>query len=858
MFSFIAMKNKTLAGLVAGILLVSFLTSFYIINKKQFFFDDDDDAEMEAANKLAPFEYWEMARNYPDFKMDLQAFNQAVAQCKAGMNALGKSGAFNNAWTLEGPTNIGGRITCVAVSPLNPDIIFVGGAYGGIFKTTDGGAHWRPVFDSTAYLSIACITIDPDSANIMYAGTGDPSTSYTAFTGNGIYKSVDAGETWTYIGLKETGIVSKIVVHPTNNQIMYAATMGFLMRRDLNRGLYKTIDGGQNWTNILSLGNETGVMNVVLDKNSPQVLYATSMRRIRTEKETIVHGMSTAIFKSTNGGNTWDTLRSGLPQGPWCKVNIELSPSNSNILYASIVDTTLQLKGIYKSVNAGNTWQNINPAGLDTNALGAFGWYFGEIRLNPFRNGELFLQGVDLWKSTNNGANWNYGAPRWFTYEVHADKHAMHFYSADHYLVATDGGLYETSDSGQTWAFKATIPITQFYHVGVNYWRPGVYYGGAQDNGTSAGNSNQPDNWERVLGGDGFRMAFSATNPDVIWASIQKGAIYYSTQGGINFSPATNGVDDNDRKNWDSPFLLSKHNTDAFLGTQYLYQTTNYETPYFNKISPDLTDGNIYGEQFHSITTIGQSELSENAIYAGTSDGNVWCSLNKGSNWLNISAGLPDRYVTCVTTSYQNSATVYVSHSGYRSDDYLPHLHRSINTGLSWVDISGNMPAFAINDIQTFNLNDSLIAVASDGGVFITQDAGTTWTRMGNNMPVFPVFDIEFDTLNYKLIAGTFARSMMSYDIKNLFPKRSGVNEVRANEFAVQLYPNPAGQMLHISMDKSMSEIKIYSLKGELVKELKTNAREEDLNLEMLDAGIYLLRVKTNTNSTCMKKFVKL
>lgn len=807
-------------------------------------------AEPEAGkefSKTAPADYLDMLRNYPDLQPDLAAYHAGMAQCRAQARAAAKShaAAFDKQWVMEGPNNIGGRINCIAVHPKNSNTIFAGSVYGGIYKSSNGGQSWRPVFDSTAYLAVGCITIDQDSGHIMYAGTGDPSTAFTAFSGNGIYKSTDEGEHWSYLGLKENGIVSKILIHPANKQVLYAATMGYLMRRDNYRGLYKSTDGGNNWSKILGPDQETGVMDVQMDPNNPDVLYATTMRRIRTNQESIASGTSTRIYKSTDAGANWTLLDNGLPAGSWCKVSIDISPASSQVLYASISGPNQRFKGLYKSSNAGSSWQALNTSGLDSNILGDFAWYFGEVRVNPFRPNEPFLQGVNLWRSKDGGNTWGLGAPEWFSYEVHADKHFMHFYAADAYLLATDGGVYSTIDGGDSWSRISNMPITQFYRVTVNYHEDKVYCGGAQDQGTSRGGAAQPNAWDRVLGGDGFKASFAQNDPALIWAQTQNGRIFYSTQAGINFESATDGVDDNDRKNWDSPYLLSKYNTKAFLGTQYVYQADDYFNPYFNKISPDLTDGNIFGDRFHNISSLAQSERSKDILYAGTSDGNVWRSSDEGNTWENITAALPQRYVTGLASSYKTPGLVYVTHSGYRSNEYIPHIHRSMDTGSTWQDISANLPQVGINDVLTFPYNDQVIAVATDGGVYVSINAGQSWQRMGSNMPVFPVFDIEFDTVNRVLIAGTHARSMMSYDMKSFF---SGISARQQPSWAasVKVFPNPVQQQFSVQWPAHIScrQLEVYNLQGQRVLLINQPQNGAKINSSAWEKGIYFLRLQ--------------
>jgi photosystem II stability/assembly factor-like uncharacterized protein len=845
------MKIRTVIIFSIPIVLLGFFLFLQKSNKKVELFSDELNERTQELkrNKFAPYEYFQMMRNYPEFNLDEKGFRQALIQLQSKQQ-FAKSGELNRSWTIEGPTNIGGCITCVAVHPTDTSIIYLGSVNGGIYKTTNAGATWKPVFDSTAYLSIGSITIDKSNPTIMYAGTGDPNLDFQAFTGNGIYKSMDAGETWTHKGLDSMGIVSKIVIHPTNNQIIYAATMGRPMTRGLNRGLYKSFDGGLTWTHILSLGNETGVMDVIIDKNNPSIIYATGMRRIRTNLESILYGNTTRIYKSIDGGSTWNEISNGLPSGAWCKVNIDMHPTNTNILFACIVDSmNLDFYGIYKTTNGGTSWTKLDTTGLPSSVFAGFGWYFAQIRVNPFNTNELFLQGVDLWHSINGGLNWTMATPPWYTSEVHADKHCMYFFNASQYLLATDGGLYKTPDAGQSWNFISNIPITQFYHVAVNYWN-GNYYGGAQDNGTILGTSSAPNNWQTIFGGDGFKPSFSNKYFDLTYVEVQNGELYYNS--GSSFQKASNGFDSSDVPNWDMPYFLSRYNDNVFAGTQYVYKATDCNNPYFNKISPNLTDGNIYGARFHNISTLCESFVNQNILYAGTSDANVWRSLDGGSIWTNITGNLPNRYVTCVTTSCKNANTVYVSHTGYKYGEYIPHIHKSIDNGTTWTDISGDMPSFAVNTILTFSFDENLLMAGTDGGVFCTKNGGINWTRIGNNMPVFPVFDLANDTIAKKVVAATYARSIMSYDFGLPI---TGLNNLTPQISALNLYPNPAENILQIqNLNSKNCSITIYNLKGEVMLD---NIHTDKIDVTNLSVGVYLMSINSGGDKPIVKKFMK-
>ncbi len=808
----------------------------------------------ENENPLAPYEFADYKRTWPNLYPDNKAFQNAMVN--AATAALNKAGnPFDEQWRVEGPGNIGGRINCIAVNPQNSNTIFTGCPTGGIYKTTDGGLNWLPVFDDQSHLSIATITIDPIDTNVMYAGTGDPNITFAAFKGNGIYKSVDGGDTWSHLGLSEQSIVSKICVDPTNTQVIYAATMGIPYQTGPNRGLYKSIDGGQNWTQVLFIANDAGIIDMVMDPSNPQTLYAAGWNRIRNNQVSIGSGNASKIFKTTDGGQNWTVLTNGLPGVGQSRISLDILPSNPQTLFTSYVDANYNLLGLYTTTDGGSNWSPISTNGIDNNALGGFGWYFGHFNVNPYNPNEMFLLGIELWKSVDGGQTWDIGTPEWWTYEVHADKHAIHFLSNNTWLLGTDGGLYKTTTSGQYWNDIDLIPNTQFYRVATNPFSPANYYGGAQDNGTTGGNINNFANWPRLFGGDGFTPVFDPADPNVYYYEVQNGVIYYTNDDGANFDVLDAGLDQSDRFNWDMPYFLSATEPSTmYCASHRVYKMDGAPYGTWEPISPDLTDGNIFGGAFHDVSTIAQSPLNADMLYAGTSDGNVWRSINNGQTWQNVTATLPDRYVTSVRTSFNNPNTVYVTHSGYRDGDFIPHIHKSTNNGTTWIDITGDLGDMAVNDILPFEGNDSLLFAATDAGVYATVNMGVNWYRVGTNMPIMIVNDVEFNASTGRLIAGTHGRSIMTYPLDKILTDLAP-DMVFAMD--VKIYPNPTTDVLNIQMPAAKKPtIKIFSLDG---KQMPTNTNGSNtftLDVGTFPAGIYYL-VAEEGKFRAVKKFVK-
>ena len=719
--------------------------------------------------KMAPADHFFLQRSWPDISFDYRAYEHALSVARRRQtHTLSTRG--DNSWTTQGPGNIGGRINTIATHPTNTNIIYVGSAAGGLFKTTDGGQNWLPIFDDFSYLAIGDITISSHNSNVIYVGTGDPNISGYPAIGNGIYKSEDGGASWTHLGLADQSIVSSIIVDPADSLTIFAGTMGIPFERDNKRGLYKSTDGGQSWTQVLFVSDQAGIIDMVKDPIYPGILYAASWDRIRNNQESTISGMGGGIWKTTDNGDNWQQISGGgFPSGPLGRVGLAVDGGTAFRLYAIVVGTDANVEGVYLSVDAGNNWSNIT-GNLAPGALGGFGWYFGKIRVNPSNPNEIYVLGVQLHKSNDGGVNWFEADPPWWQYQVHADKHDLVFGPGGGIYLATDGGLYRSVDNGANWTDAEDIPNTQFYRVAVNPHQPGTYYGGAQDNGSTGGNQSNINSWPRIYGGDGFQMAFDPRSPDTFYVETQYGGLAYTADAGNSFAPHQNGINSADRTNWDTPFMLSDSDpATQYTATYRVYKNITGPGGQWDSISPDLTDGLIFHPRFHTVSTVDESPKNEQILYAGTTDGNVWITTNGGINWIDITGSLPDRYVTSIKASTTDSSIAFVTHSGYKYNDFFPHIHKTNNYGVTWEDISGDLPPLAINDVYLYPGDDDIIFVATDGGVYTTINGGQNWYRLGNNMPMIPVYDLEIETTSMTLVAGTFARSIMTFDLNDLF-----------------------------------------------------------------------------------------
>ncbi|MBL0342398.1 MAG: T9SS type A sorting domain-containing protein [Bacteroidetes bacterium] len=803
-----------------------------------------------------PSDHFFMQRSWPSKEIDFKAYEKAILSVNT--NALSRISSipgFGGDWTLEGPSNVGGRINTILVDPTNSNIIFVGCATGGIFKSIDAGSTWSPVFDQQPFMAIGCLVFEPGNSNTIFAGTGDPNISGYPFIGDGIWKSIDGGDTWVHIGLTNQRIISKIVIDPTNSNIMYAGTMGIPFERNNERGLYKSTDGGNSWNQILFISDDSGIIDLVLDYNNPDILYAAGWNRIRNNEESVIVGQAAKIYKSTDGGTNWNILTSGLPQNDMSRIGLTMSKTNPNVIYAAYVNDQLDFDGVYKTINGGSTWTLQAGNGIDPFFMGGFGWYFGRIEVNPSNDNQIFICGVDIYRSNDGGNNWLQSDPN---FETHADKHDVFFINASTILLATDGGMYRSTDGGNSWSDAEDIPNTQFYRVTSNPFVANEYSGGTQDNGTVTGNAANINGWQQIFGGDGFTIIYNPIDPLVYYVETQNGDIWATSDGGVFVDYISGTIDATDRRNWDMPYILSSHNQDVlYTGTYRIYKNNSGPVDDWQPISPDLTDGIIFAPRFHTITTLAESPLNANYLYAGTSDGNVWKTNNGGSTWDNITGTLPDRYVTSIKASSVNQDHIFVTVSGYKYNEYIPHVFKSTDNGFSWTDISGNLPQIAVNDIVVNPANENLFVVATDGGVYATINAGVDWERVGVNMPVIPVYDLDFDMVGKKIVAGTHARSLMTYPIDSLLIS-SSPELLNAIPF-VSIGPVPANDNLIIYLDQACQfQYRIFDGKGLVVKQAdRVNSKQVKIDISSFNPGVYYVEIEMK-GSKFVRKFLKI
>ncbi|MFK8104344.1 MAG: T9SS type A sorting domain-containing protein [Saprospiraceae bacterium] len=706
-------------------------------------------------------------------RIELKAYEKALAQARSEVKNRNAAPGFATPWTVQGPGNSGSRVNTIAVHPTNSDIIYLGYASGGVFKTTDGGQHWEAIFDDQNFLGIGDITLDPNNPNIVYVGTGDVNVTSYPFIGDGLYRSNDGGATWTNLGLTEQRIISKIIVDPTDSDIIYVATLGLPFQRNNERGLYKTTDGGATWNQVLFLSNQTGVIDFLLHPTNTQILYAAGWDRISNSSENIGTGPGAKIHKSTDGGATWTMLTNGLPMGNQSRIGLAMSNSNPDLVYAMYINTSFQLGGVYKTTDAGASWTSLPQTGLHQNVMGGQGWYFGKIRVHPNDHDKIYILGLHVNNTLDGGNQWFTLTSSTSSNPVHVDMHDLVFTNNGlTVLLATDGGAYRSTNGGGSFQKMENIPATQMYRIAYDPHRPHLFYGGTQDNGSVAGNAATINQWERLIGADGFQPAFNPVDSNIFYLETQRGGIKVTTDAGQSFFNATSGFGLFDRKNWDMPYLINQKNPEIlYAGTERVYRSeTSSGVPAWQAISGDLCDTDFTNNPlFHTISCLSNSEIDSAIVLAGTSDGNVWRTENEGSSWTKINANLPDRYVTSIKASTDDADEIYVSFSGYDDNVFTPLIYKSTDAGNSWNSISGDLPQLAINDIYILpNTGGNAIFAATDGGVYATLNGGTEWERLGTEMPFVPVFDLDWHAADNLIIAGTHGRSVMTFPLDSI------------------------------------------------------------------------------------------
>jgi photosystem II stability/assembly factor-like uncharacterized protein len=864
---FMAKKIVILSGLLLffGIVFYSLSDNFKSDGTKGYF----PDLPKSKEPKMAPNDWLAKQHLYPNGKFSHQHYLKGLKQAEA----LHSSTACKSAsWECVGPTNIGGRISDIAIHPDFPDTWYIGAATGGVFKTTNGGYSWNHIFKDAPAISIGALAIDPSSPDILYVGTGEANSGSTSFIGNGMYKTVDAGQTWQHLGFEESAYFGRIVVDYDNPNRVFAAACGTMFSPNQTRGIYRSTDGGQQWQRVLFVTDTTAAIDIVQHPNNPNILYAAMWERYRGLTYRRSHGYSSGIYKTTDGGDTWTLLTNGLPQDDSKgRIGLAIAKNNPEKLYAfiDVKTTNMQIAKVFKTNDGGESWQTTNDNGL-SNINRDFGWYFGQIRVDPRFDERIYILGVDLFRSDNGGQTYTQLAGYYNLISIHVDHHALFIHPSNGNLViGNDGGVYTSSNLGENWIKWNNLPITQFYAIEIDYLLPHRIGGGTQDNNTIFTFVGANNGWDRILGGDGFYTIVDYTNSDIIYAEYQWGNLFRSDDRGDSFIPIS-GQWRLERTNWSSPYVIHPTNPNIlYFGSNKVYRTTNKGNSW-QALSGDLTR-NLTISGFSTISTMAISKLNPYNLLVGSDDGYVHISTTGGGVWTNISQGLPNRWITRVAFDPFDTNTIYATVSGLRWDEPHSYVFKSTNLGSTWVDIGGNLPEFSVYSFVADPGRPNHLYVGTVAGIFGTKNGGTEWFSLSNGIPNVPVFDLKIHEPTRMMVAGTYGASAYKINLDEITGLENS-NEKPASTLLFQdLYPNPVlykDETLNIEYYIPSSGnhlIQVFDMRGRLVATLseghiRGGAYVLKWNLESgqgkrIPAGVYILNLRMSRNSES-KKFV--
>jgi photosystem II stability/assembly factor-like uncharacterized protein len=773
---------------------------------------------------------WEFVqRAYPYGRLNYEQAKESIEDAAAFRIAARRS--RSGTWVERGPSNIGARVTDLVVHPTDPDIVYAAIASGGVFRSDDGGSTWYPIFDEEPVLTIGDIALDPSDPDVIYVGTGEANAASHSWFGLGVFKSTDGGATWSYSGLEETRFIGRIVVDPHNPDRVWVAATGTLFGKNPERGIYRSLDAGDTWDLVLSISDSTAGIDVAIDPTRPDTVYAAMWERVRGLTYRKSGGETSGIYRSHDGGDSWVELTNGLHTGANVgRIGLSVAASSPNIVYAIYADDPGYFYGVYKSINGGDSWTRTNDGAL-LDLYSTFGWYFGQIAVDPVNPDRVFALGVPLYRTQNGGATWQEKGQ-----SNHVDHHALAFDPSNPSRIfeGNDGGIYVSNDSGSNWTKLYDQPTNQFYEIEIDYQHPDRLYGGTQDNGTLRSLSENPDTWEQILGGDGFYCIVDPTDSYTIFAEYQYGYLYKSTTNASTWEWALDGVNDNDRRNWSTPVVLDPSDPQTmYYGTYRVYRSTNGSDSW-SAISPDLTNGD-QGSGFGTVTTIAVAPSNPSVVYVGTDDSNVWVTLNGGLGWTNVSASLPNRWVTRVAVDPTDHEIAYATFSGRRWDEQIGHVYRTADAGASWTDITGDLPDAPINAIAIDPDLPSVIYIGSDVGCFFTKDQGASWAMLGDNLPSVPVYDLKIHQPTRTLVAGTHGRSMHSIDLDTVTGIESPPVEGGRLVLELRNYPNPFPPSTPTTIAYRLSRpsdvtLSIYDVAGRLVRTLEGGSRGAGLH----------------------------
>ena len=711
-----------------------------------------------------------------------------------------------------GPSVAGGRIHDIEVLPNDPATVFIASASGGIWKSTNKGTTWKPVFDDQAVSTFGDMAISLSNPDVIYAGSGEQQNRQSTSWGNGVYKSEDQGETWRSIGLEKTYHIARVIIHPQNPNIVFVAALGNLWNSSKERGVYQTTNGGKNWNKVLYIDDMTGVVDLAMDKNNPNILYAATYQRMRKAWGFNGGGPGSGIYKTIDGGKTWNELTGGLPPGDKGRIGLAASKTRPNIIYATIEHA--DSSGFYRSSNGGRTWKRVNK-------LNPRPMYYSHIFVDPNNDDIVYMLATEFYRTKDAGKTF-YQMPTRPTYDVgvHSDHHTLWINpnNSNHFFLAGDAGLHESWDGGIAYNRLNNIPIGQFYGIGADMEVPYNIYGGMQDNHSWMGPSATrhwlgilADDWKQVGVGDGM---YQQPDPEssMLYNASQNGnmiRVDRKTGNMQGLKPFPSDPKEKYRFDWVTPLAISKHSSKKiFLGGNRLFISDNggdswerTEDLSSNANRDSLTIMGVLGadiklskndgtSSYGEIISISESPLWHRIIWIGTDDGNIQVSKDGGKKWEEVSrniTGVPtSSYVSRVLSSIRNRGSAYVTFDRHREGDWRPYVYRTDDYGKTWVPLTRGLPSGSVNVIAEHPDNPDVLFLGTEHAVYLSVNAGSDWTKFKSNLPTTLYDDLLIHPREKDLVLGTHGRSFWVLDDTSPLAEWSTVYNKAVHVFSVR------------------------------------------------------------------------
>ena len=699
---------------------------------------------------------------------------------------------FGLEWIPLGPVLNGSLVETFQIDNNHPGTIYLGFGSGNLWKTVNNGLTWKPIFENQPAYGIGDVALAPSNTNIIYLGTGETLKKPRNFTmpGTGVYRSDDGGENWRHLGLDDSWQIGKIVVHPTNPDIVYVAVLGHFWSPNVNRGIFRSMNGGNTWEHVLFVDDKTGANDIVIAPSNPKLLYASLW-----ENNPGINGKQSNIYRSTDAGKTWIKSDIGFPQDDGKgRIGLAVSYTNPNKVYALMdhrnKDANQGAAEVYQSLNGGKTWNRTHQEELMINSV--VGWYFADIFVDPQNDDEIYALGVRLAHSTDAGKTFNLmGGDVYHLFPspaepLHLDQDELWINpkNSNHLALGNDGGFYMSYDKGLTWLHYNNIPTGEFYDITLDHKTPYTIYGGTQDDATAFGTAKEwhprVDNGWKYLwidpwsGGDGCITAVDPIDSNTVYYSAQEGAIQRLNKQkseSISVRPNISDLNGSIRYNFISPYFLSTHNHNSlYLAGNYVMRSTD-RGDNWKAISGDLSIGKDTTKNSLAAGALAESELEQGLIYMGTDKGLFWVTKDDGATWTEQSLGLPNAYIRCITPSRFKKSRVYIALSGINYDDFGTYLYQSDDYGNTWKSLKTNLPseiAYVIKEDPTY---ENVLYAGLYRAVYISIDQGASWSMLGKEMPAAAVADLEIDKSSKDLVAATHGRGIYKMNLSPIYEK---------------------------------------------------------------------------------------